>query len=302
MQQTQFDLHLHSYLSDGKESPDTVLRRAKKAGLSLVSLTDHNTVTDVSSEAALARNLKLGFLSGVELSCELRGLHIHLLGYGFNPSDKRLRAALARIQRKRRAGILSMIGKLQRAGFAIAPRQLAALPTEYPGLVHVLHLLNQRAANRRKILHEARTDDLFPVINYYFSPNGIAYMPEPYFEAEAAIKLIHAAGGIAALAHPGSHLSYKQDNIIAALARHGLDGLEVFTPKHNWDDVIHYEMLARKLKLAVTAGSNYHEDFHRQDISTITPIGFLKAPAAIYQEFITYLQKRKVRFPPLAVL
>jgi predicted metal-dependent phosphoesterase TrpH len=216
---------------------------------------------------------------------------VHILGYGFNPKNSELKTILSNIQAKRRKGIFIITKKLRDLGFDINDSELQALPTEYYGLTHIIHALLKKPAEKKRILKEVGSADLFAIINHYFSHAQEAYVPEDYMPAVKMIKLIKQAGGITSMAHPGSHLRYHEDNLIEALAACGLNGLEVFTPKHNWDQIIHYEVLARRLKMTITVGSNYHEDFQQHDIPVVTPIGFLKTPPQIFDEFLSYLTK-----------
>lgn len=286
----QLDLHLHTHYSDGKDSPEQVLTRAKSAGLKLVSIVDHNTCSHIGEELDLADRLNLNFLPGVEFSAIYEDRHIHLLGYAFDHKDRELKKMLSEIQERRRRGIFLTTKKLRRLGFDITDPELRILPTEYYGLTHIIHALLNKPAEKTRILKEVGSADLFAIINHYFAQAREAYVPEDYLPAVKVIKLVKRCGGIVSIAHPGSHLSYKEDPLIERLAACGLDAVEVFTPKHNWDQIVHYEVLARRLKMTTTVGSNYHEDFHEHDIPIVTPIGFLKTPPGIYDAFAEYLQ------------
>lgn len=298
MLKKQLDLHLHSYYSDGKDSPQTIFKRAKQVRLSLISITDHNSISHIAEEKKLSAAYRLNYLPGVELSCVYEGRHIHLLGYGFAALRPELKNIITRIQKQRRDGILLIIQKLRANGFDIGASELDSLHAEYYGLAHVIQILLKKPTEKRRILKEVGGGDIFSIINYYFSTAKEAYVPEQYLPAVKMIKLIAACGGITSLAHPGSHLKYGDDRLIAKLAACGLSGMEVFTPKHNWDQIIHYEILAKKLKLVSTAGSNYHEDFHQNDIPIVTPIGFLKTPEEIFDRFVNYLVKHTNFRPP----
>lgn len=292
MYKKQFDLHLHTFYSDGHNSPGVVLNRAKQSGLDLVAITDHNSSAHIGEELKQAERIRLNFLPGIELSCVYEGRHIHLLGYGFDHRDAELKKLLAKIQGRRRAGIFLITRKLRGLGFSIADAELKSLPTEYYGLTHIIHCLLKKPEERGRIIKEVGSADLFAIINHYFAAASEAYVPEDYLPAVKAIKLIRRIGGIVSLAHPGSHLTYKEDRLIEQLKACGLDALEVFTPKHNWDQIVHYEVLAKTLGLGVSGGSNYHEDFHQHDIPVVTPIGFLKTPPEIFDNFVSLLEKR----------
>lgn len=297
MLKKQFDLHLHSCYSDGKDLPEAIFRRARRARLSLISITDHNSISHIPEEKKLAVTHQLPYLPGVELSCVYEGRHIHLLGYGFDHTRSELKKIIAQIQAQRRADIFTIVRKLQTIGFDITTEELTRLKAEYYGLAHIIDILFKKPTEKRRILKEVGSRDIFAIINHYFAVAQEAYVPEQYLPAVKVIKLIRACGGITSLAHPGSHLAYRDDRLVAQLAACGLSGIEVFTPKHNWDQIIHYEILTKKLKLVATAGSNYHEDFHQHDIPIVTPIGFLKTPEEIFDRFMRYVVE-KTKFPP----
>ena len=298
MSKNQFDLHLHTYYSDGVNAPEDLLRRIKKQNLALASFTDHNSIRHIRQEILLAKKLKVNFLPGIEISVVYEGRHLHLLGYNFDYKNPELEKIIFELGAKRRAGIFKVAAKLRNLGFDIQNSELKKLRAEYFGLSHIIHILLKKPQERKRIIKEAGSADIFAIINFYFTEAGDAYVPEGYLPAVKMIKLIKATGGFTSLAHPGSHLRLYEDGLIAKLAAGGLDGLEVFTPKHNWDQIIHYEVLAKKLRLAVTAGSNYHEDFHQHDIPIVTPLGFLKTPPKVYAAFLQYLQEH-TNFKPI---
>jgi predicted metal-dependent phosphoesterase TrpH len=292
MPKKQFDLHLHTNYSDGKDTPAVVLKRAKQAGLGLTSITDHNTITHCNEELILADKYRVNFLPGIELSVIYEGVHLHLLGYGFNLKNRELGRVVGAMQKKRRTGIFLIAKKLRALGFDVQDGELKNLPAEYFGLAHIIHILLNKPSEKKRIITEVGSADIFAIIKYYFAQAQEAYVPEDYLPAVKMIKLIKSAGGIISIAHPGSHLRFRQDVLISQLAACGLDALEVFTPKHNWDQIVHYQILAKKLKLGVTVGSNYHEDFQQHDIPVITPIGFMKTPTEVFDNFIHFLYSK----------
>lgn len=292
MPKKQFDLHIHSYYSDGQDSPQELLRRAKKSQLQLTSITDHNSISHWEEEEQLAQKLRLNFIKGAEFSTIYEGRHLHLLGYDFKKSSPELKKIVNTIQQKRKKGILTIAHKLRNIGFDIPDSELQRLKAEYLGLAHIIRALLKKPQEKRRILKEAGSSDIFAIIKHYFSAASEAYVPEDYLPAVKMIKLIKSSGGIVILAHPGAHLQYKNDDVIVSLRSCGLEGIEVFTPKHNWDQIIHYEVLAKKLKMTITAGSNYHEDFHQQDIPVVTPLGFLKTPPLVFDNFLKFLKKK----------
>ena len=288
----QFDLHLHSYYSDGKDSPRQVLSRAKRAGLLLTALTDHNTLEHLSEARRAGEKLKINVLPAMEISAVFSGKQIHLLALCFDQRNKTLVKLITNLQKRRRKEIFRVTKKLRKLGFIIADEALTKIRPDYWEFSHVINLLLKNAANKKKILREVGDLDVFNIINAYFAKGKAAYVPEKFPSAIGVIKTIKQAGGITILAHPGFHLAFTDDSIIKQLASRGLDALEVFTPKHNWQQITHYEILAKKLKLAITAGSDYHAEIHKAHIPLGSPVGLLRLPNRVFNNFVKFLHSR----------
>ena len=181
---------------------------------------------------------------------------------------------------------------LQKNGFPVSFTDIKKIRADYPGLAHVVKILLNDSAMKRKIKKDVGTTDIFSVINHYFSKGKSTYVEERFPSAKIVIKTVKKAGGIVSLAHPGFHLSFSEDKIVEKLKKYGLDCLEVFTPKHNWEQTIHYELLAKKLHLVITAGSDYHYIEHKTKIPLASPLGFQKIPPEVYDDFVNYLKKK----------
>jgi len=215
-----------------------------------------------------------------------------LLGYCFNEKNSKLKRTLRQAQLTRKQDIKKIVKKLQKLGFLISNKQVFKYRADYLGLHHIVKALRSKKKNLKKIRREVGKLGVFDIVNSYLEFGRPAYIKERLMPTVKMIKLIKKAGGITALAHPGFHLSFSDDDIIKKLKSQGLDALEVFTPKHNWEQIEHYEILAKKLGLVITAGSDYHYDTHKAHIPLGNPVGVLNLPTSLRSDFINFLNKK----------
>lgn len=257
------DLQVQTHCSDGQLSPTALVRLAKRYGLAALAITDHDTVAGIPEAQEAGRRYGVTIVPGIELYSRYRGIELHVLGYHIRPADKRLRLFLDRVQRQHRAWLAAVIAKLKRRGWEVDTAALGRSRSQLLGFGELVSLLHKKPANRRILRKDLGTPnpDLFHVISRYFTSGGYAYVPQPEKEipTKHVIQLIRTAGGKAVLAHPGQTLRFEDDPVIAHLKTFGLQGLEAITPHHNWHQVVHYQRLARALRLLITAGSDFHE-------------------------------------------
>ena len=190
------DLHVHSSASDGTEPPAEVMRRAARAGLDVVALTDHDTVAGhAEARRAVAGTLtSLTLLPGMELSCRLSGSSLHLLAYLFDPEYPDLAAELSRIRDDRVLRARAMVGRLADLGVGISWDQVAAIAG--PAVVGRPHIARAMAASGAVASpREAFTRD-------WIGDGGRAYVGRYALDPVHAIRLVRDAGGVAVLAHP----------------------------------------------------------------------------------------------------
>lgn len=246
MSSTYADLHTHTTCSDGQLEPQALLDAAAQRGIHVLAITDHDTLAgwDAVHHAA-AGGLEL--IPGVELSVTVGEQEIHLLGYGFDPDHVGLRSHLDWFAEARRTRVQQMVDKLQALGVDIAFEdvQQGAGGATAIGRPHVAAAL--AAAN-----HVDSHDDAF---ERYLSREGPAFVSKPAFPVRDALDLLHAAGGIGVLAHPGHWTSGR---LLHQLDRAGLDGIEVWHPSHDASLIAYYERLTRDYGLVATGGSDYH--------------------------------------------
>lgn len=247
------DLHTHTTASDGSLTPEALLDAARIAGLRVLSITDHDTTAGFEAVVDAAVRAGLELVPGIEISAVADGRDVHVLGYFIDPSSSRLRTFLERQRSDRIRRMEEMTQRLAALGCPISAD--AMLATAASG----------RSVGRPQIaaaLVDAgyvRTRD--EAFERFLEHGGPAYVPRRGAPPEEVVAIVHAAGGLASLAHPGVT---KRDDRIDALAAAGLDALEARHSDHDVATEQRYRDLARDRGLLVTGGSDFHgEGGHR---------------------------------------
>lgn len=244
------DLHLHTTASDGLLTPTALVGRAAAAGLTTISVTDHDTVSglDEASGAGAAAGVRV--VSGIEITAVEDGRDVHVLGYFFDPASRPLGEFLAR-QRADRIGRAREIGeRLLRLGFELDVEALIARAAATRSSIGRPALADALVAAG----HAADRGDAF---DRWLGRGRPAYVARAGAGIAAVIETIHAAGGVASLAHPGV---VGLDGGIPAFVEAGLDALEVWHCDHPPELQAHYAGLADRFRLARSGGSDFHGD------------------------------------------
>ncbi|HEY6360926.1 MAG TPA: PHP domain-containing protein [Vicinamibacterales bacterium] len=245
------DLHLHTTASDGGLSPGELVEHAAAAGLHVMAVTDHDTTAAVPDVQALARTHGIDAISGIEITAIDAGRDVHVLGYFIDPAHHGLTAFLQR-QREIRVARVEAIG-----------RRLASLgvPIDLEGLLASARQQSGRSIGRPQVAramveagHVASSREAF---DRWLGQGLPGFVPRQGAGSEQVIAVIHDAGGLASIAHPGKSIA---DGRIASLRDQGLDALEAFHPDHDAARVVHYVALASTLGLLMTGGSDFHGD------------------------------------------
>ena len=246
------DLHTHSTISDGTDSPSTLINKAMAAGITTLALTDHDTIGGwQEAEAALRPGIDL--VLGAEISCQTEDLiSVHMLGLLFDGAEPELQAMLDRTRENRVGRMEKIISRMNAAGIDISMAEVQAELADGATLGRP-HLAD--ALVRKGIV--ASRDEAFSDLLHNHSPHYVAhYSPSP----EAAIAAIKKAGGVAVIAHPMASLRGSTISIdsFRSLAEAGLDGIEI---EHRDNSVEAYELLrsiAHEFDLVQTGSSDYH--------------------------------------------
>ena len=250
----RIDLHTHSNVSDGTDSPTRLVLAAKQVGLDMVALTDHDTMAGVAEAAEVGRRIGVQVLPGVELSTNLDGVEVHLLGYGPDPREPEFAAEMVKLRQSRAQRIPEMLKRLAALGVGIDSDAVLARAAATNSSVGRPHLADELVAAG----HVANRDEAFA---RYLDSSGPAYVPRYTVDLIRGIELLHGAGGAVVLAHPGIRGASRvlTGEVIEMLAeQHELDGIEVDYPLHDATTRDLYHRIGARSNLVRTGSSDYH--------------------------------------------
>ena len=240
------DLHLHTNFSDGTYSPEELVAQAAKHQLAAIALTDHDTVEGCERAARACSLAAIEFITGTELTAEQNGNEIHILGYFVDTKNPKLLSEIAKFQAVRQDRVREMAARLNALGIPLNAGDVFALANcRSPGRPHVA----------RAMVKAGLCGSLDEAFERFLKKNRPAWVPKMKMSALTGIELIHQAGGLAVMAHPGLN---RTDEVIPDLAEAGLDGIECFHTKHSATVSAHYLAIAEKFNLLVTGGSDCH--------------------------------------------
>jgi predicted metal-dependent phosphoesterase TrpH len=246
------DLHTHTNFSDGTDSPTQLINKALAAGISVLGLTDHDSISGWQ-EAITALRPGISLVPGAEISCQTSdGISVHILGLLFDSENLELMGTMQATRENRHGRMAKIITRLNEAGIDISMQdvldQLAEGATL--GRPHLADALVKKGVVASR--DEAFTQMLHNKSKYYVSH----YSPLP----EVAIKMIKAAGGVSVIAHPmASHRGRTISlETFGSLIDAGLDGVEVDHRDHSPDEKTQLIELAKQNNLVMTGSSDYH--------------------------------------------
>jgi len=252
------DLHAHSTVSDGTDSPAGLVAAAAAAGVGVLAITDHDT-TAGWDEAAAALPAGMRLVRGAEFSCTSpcgregeREVSVHLLGYLFDPAHPAIVAEQERLRGERHARLVGMTEKMAAAGYPVdVDTVFAHLPEgASAGRPHLARALVSAGV-------VGSVDEAFAQLLYSGSPY---YVPKADTPVRAAVEMVTAAGGVAVIAHALARRRGRvlEPSVIVELAAAGLGGVEVDHPDHGPEDRALLRDLAARHGLLTTGSSDYH--------------------------------------------
>jgi 3',5'-nucleoside bisphosphate phosphatase len=246
------DLHTHTRFSDGALGPEELLALASRCGVGTLAITDHDSTAGLArARAALASpaapSPPLDLIPGIEVSSAADGHDLHILGYFVDSEHPGLVAHLERFHEERRARAQAIVERLAQLGAPLDLEQVFAAAG--PGVVGRPHIA-------RALLDAGHVFSMEEAFRRYLGPQGLAFVPRPAFPPARAIEMLHAAGGLSVLAHPGGAVSADE---LGRLVDAGLRGVEVWHPQHGQGLVRRWRDLARQHGLLETGGTDFHE-------------------------------------------
>lgn len=266
------DLHIHTYFSDGTSSPAEVVSEALEVGLSCIAITDHDTIDGIEPTIKIANKKNLEIISGIELSSEVDGKDIHILGYLLDIKQDALIEKLTQMQEVRIERLKKMILKLKSLGINnIEFEEVARLSrSKSVGRPHLAKVLKDKGW----------VSSISEAFGKYLGETSPAYVPKYKISTYEAIKFIRSQGGVSVLAHP---MLTNRDELIPSFVEAGLQGVEVYYPNLSQTVADHYIGLAKKYNLLLTGGSDAHGK-----AKTSTFVGKIKIPYDLVEKLKTH--------------
>lgn len=251
MSEAWIDLHAHTTASDGSLTPTQLVEEAAAIGLKAVAVTDHDNIDGVVEAQAAGRALDVEVVAGVEISAELSGGTLHLLGYEFDHEHPSIVKGLERLKTAREERNLQIIQKLAVMGIPITIEQVAERAGG--GLIGRPHIA-------RTLLDLGVVGNTQEAFDEYLATDARAHVHKFRFEPAVAFAMIREAGGVPVMAHP--HQTRRKGDalrdLIADLRPLGLEGIEVHYTRHDPHQTAYYQELAEEFDLIPTGGTDFH--------------------------------------------
>jgi len=267
------DLHTHTTQSDGRCTPQDLVARAVSAGVTVLSVTDHDTVAACEEVAASCAAAHVEFVPGIEITAVRGGGDVHVLGYFMEVASPALQTFLAAQRGQRVDRVRQILDRLKTLGISLDADAIVRPAVEDP----------RRSAGRPWIARAlvaagqvATTDEAF---ERWLGRGRPAFVPRRGASPEEVVARIHEARGIASLAHP---VLIGNDSWIPTLVRAGLDAIEAYHTKHDAEATGRYLAMAAALGVAVSGGSDFHGD---QAHGALAP-GSVSLPREAYDRLV----------------
>jgi 3',5'-nucleoside bisphosphate phosphatase len=284
------DLHMHSTASDGRCTPEELVERVAAAGITTMSLTDHDTFAGITAVTVAAAARGLDVVPGIEITSVHRGKDVHVLAYFVSEQTPGLQELLVRQRKQRLERALEIASRLSRLGVPVDTDALVATATTPGG----------KALARPQIAemliaagHVASVPEAF---ERFLGEDSPAYVPHTGASPTDVVTLVSRGGGATSLAHPGyrgAGPATPKDELVPQLVEAGLMAIEAIHSSHDAEQQGHYVKLAKEYGLAVTGGSDYHGEGTRRSEF----FGVINLPRQFFEDFITRAGQSSVRKP-----
>lgn len=241
----KIDLHMHTNHSDGRYSPEELIKKVKDAGIDIISITDHDTVNGIKEATEIGKLYGVEIIPGLEISSDIRDREVHILAYFIDPENKELEEYLQFFRAERIKRAARILEKLNTLGLELALEDvLAKAKNAAVGRPHIA-----QAMFEKKLV-----SNYFEAFSKYIGNGCPAYERKVHVSPRSAFKIISDAGGLSFIAHPGN----LPDVIMIELIEEGLDGIEVVHPSHLPHQVRHYRGIVNEYFLLECGGSDFH--------------------------------------------
>jgi predicted metal-dependent phosphoesterase TrpH len=273
------DLHMHSTASDGRCTPEDLVARVADKGITVMSLTDHDTFAGVAAATAAAAQRGIEVVPGIEITSVHKGKDVHVLAYFVSEQTPGLQALLMRQRKQRLDRALEIASRLSRLGAPVDTDVLVATATAPGGKALA------RPQIAEMLIAAGHVSSVPEAFERYLGEESPAYVPHTGASPAEVVALIAQGGGAASLAHPGyrgAGPTTPKDELVPQLVDAGLMAIEAIHSSHDADQQAHYVKLAQEHGLAITGGSDYHgEGTRRAEF-----FGVLGLPREYFDEFV----------------
>ncbi len=278
----RIDLHTHSSVSDGTDTPTQLVRKAAAEGVDVLGLTDHDTFDGLREARLAAEPLGVVVLPGLEMSCQLEGASVHLLGYGCDPHFEPLLDELARVRVGRTGRLPEMLAKLTELGMPLTETEIAEQVGSSPSLgrPHVADAMVAKGYVR----------DRQEAFDRFLYDGGPAYANRYSCPLRRGIELIRRAGGVPVIAHPWGRGRAREltPAVLSELTMENrLEGVEVDHPDHDAETRARLRELASRLGL-LTLGSSDHHGLGKVN----NPLACETTDPDVYRELVRRIRAR----------
>ncbi|MGL5380875.1 PHP domain-containing protein [Clostridium sp.] len=241
------DLHIHSSYSDGTMTPEQIIEIAKEKSIKCISITDHDSIA--AQYVTKNKYEGINIIPGIELSTEFNDLELHILGYFIDINNDSLIQTVNKLNKSRIDRVEEILHKLKKNNINLTLDDLEIDKESTVGRSHIANAM----------VNKGYFDNYKTAFTSFLVKGKPAYVKGFKLSYKETIEVINDAGGIAVLAHPGQiYRGMAIESIIRELKCYGLKGIEVYHPSHTKEQTNNFHNLARKYRLSITGGSDYH--------------------------------------------
>lgn len=277
--QLHADMHTHTRCSDGILYPHQLVEKAERHGFMALSITDHDNMDAYEVLRRGGYNGPVTLVPGIEVSCFEHGRDTHVLGYYLDEHHAPLKEYITFFRNDRERRATEMVDRLNRINIRISYDEVVDQAGSAPiGRPHVAAV----------IVKHGYAKHLQQAFDVYLDTGKPGYVAKSGFTIKQAVDMIHAAGGVAVVAHPGR--TYNDPRLFLALLATGIDGVEVYHPSHWFVTREYYRVLAKQHDLVITGGSDYHgtRDYDERNFGNFgLPVELFEAVAARARNYPT---------------
>lgn len=270
------DLHAHTTASDGTMSPNDLVILAKKHGIEAIAITDHDTVEGIPEALAAGEREGIEVIPGFELSVEHNPGSMHILGLLIDHENEQLNESLREIQASRATRNPKIIEKLNEFGLNVSMEEVEKISGGGQlGRPHIAAALIKKRYVRT--VQEA--------FDKYLKKGASAYFERQRLTRGETVDMIHGAGGLVIIAHPGTlGVNGQQlDSLLQELKDVGFDGIEVFYNNHSQVEEDRLMQAADKFGFLISGGTDFHGE-NKPAIKIGVGYGNMAIPYEVLQE------------------